>query len=1011
MKRIWNLIFCVLIISGLNAYSYGKNKVQNKKVEWSIIETKHFDIYYKKGSDEFGKICALIAEEGFYHLNKTFKQPLNSRIPIIIYENKQQFQTTNIIYPLLSEGVGGFTENMRNRVVVPFDGSYKKFEETLIHELTHAYINDINGMAFLNPFLNANGSDLPFWLSEGLPEYLSIGGTNNYNNSFILDMVINDYLRPVNEIYGYYAYRLGEAFLTWLDLEYGKESIAKFFFHVRFSPDLDIAAEKTYGMKFKDLENKFNIYLKRKYYPVINSHHFPYENSERVTDYENFHAYMNFAPRFSPKEDQFLFFSNKNYQTSIWQGSTYKLKKNNKLLTGESSSKFEEFHFQRSNISWFPDGKHFSFVSKTSFGDRIYIYNKENNKLEKTISIDELDSVYEIDIHPNGKDIVLSGQQNHKNNLYIYNIDSKKLNQLTFDNYLVSQPRWSNNGDKIAFTSERTLSDSTKYNHVFNKLIENIYYYDLKDNAFYQVTFDQFNNYHPMWTANDSSLVFISEREHIANFECINIHEGKRAIVTKDFSGVLDGDLSKSDSYLIYSCFFKGAWDIYLLNKPFLNIVFSPYKLPERIAFEDNFQTIFSLENYKFHGINTAWEKKKFKDFAKENDLIRQQKDRADSLRYRYIDFYTNRGKEEIKPDSTNYVVPTIKNYKVKFKLDQFWGGLAYSSSVGTIGLLQLGMSDLMGNHGLGINTQFNGKLKDSNMIFSYLYLPYRTDYGVSAFNINNETIYYKPDTDDYLQLWETDLGSYFLVRYPFSKFSRIDFENSFYNYSRKWSLWNYYTGEWDKLNKDNLFVYTPAVSYTFDNSLYGYTGPMQGLRSYQSLRKSITESKYQFFTYYNDTRFYQMLSENYSLASRIILGYSDGKNPEQFDLDSFNGVRGYENSSGDIQTIDLTGRKKVLTSFELRYPFIENLKIGFPIPIQLSQIRGSIFTDLGTVWNSNDGFKGAQNGRLKDIKMGFGFGPRFNMGFIIIKLDIAWQTDLVTHGKPKYFLSLNEDF
>ncbi len=1013
MKKIYILVLSMILTCSLNSYYYGKNKIQSEKTEWSVIETKHFDIHYKEGSDEFGKTCALIAEEGFYHLNKTFKQPLNTRIPIIIYENKQQFQTTNIIYPLLSEGVGGFTENMRNRVVVPFDGSYKKFEETLVHELTHAYINDINGMAFLNPFLNSGGSNLPFWLSEGLPEYLSIGGVDNYNNSFILDMVVNDYLRPMDEIYGYYAYRLGETFLSWLDIEYGKESVAKYFYQIRFSPDLDIATEKTYGMKFDELQEKFNIYLKRKYYPVINTHQLPYENSERVTNNKEFNAYMNFAPRFSPLEDQFVFYSNKDYQTSIWQGSTFKLKKNKKILQGESSSKFEEFHFQRSNISWFPDGQSFAFVSKTSFGDRIYIYNKQKGKLKKTIKIDELDSIYEIDVHPNGKEIVLSGQKNHQNNIYVYSLEKGNLTQITSDSYMESQVRWSHKGDKIAFTSERDLADSTKYNHVFNKLIQNIYYFDISSQTFHQVTFDKFNNYHPMWSTNDSTIVFISEKSTISNWECINIYEGKRGVITKNFSGVLDGDLSKTDSYLVYSCFFNGAWDIFLLHKPFINLVYEDYQPEKVIEFDDNFSTVFKLDRYQYYGKDDTLIKKSFKELMKESNYKDiQQKNRMDSLRYRYIDFYTTKSKEEEKPDSLNFKIPTIRDYKPKFKVDQFWGGLAYSSSVGTIGYLQFGISDLMGNHGFGINAQFNGKLKDSNLILSYMYLPYRTDYGLSLFNINDETIYYDGNTDDYYQAWENEIGSYILVRYPLSKFNRFDFENSLYQYSYKWSKWNYNTGDWDKDHEDKQFVYAPAISYVYDNALYGSTGPIQGIKSYHTLKKSFTKKEFEYATYYTDTRAYQMISERFSVASRFILGLSDGKNPELFNLESYNGVRGFEGTdSNNEQTADLKGRKKILTTLELRYPFIDNLKLGFPIPIQLSQIRGSIFTDIGTVWNKNKGFRGMSDGRLRDVKMGFGFGPRFNLGFVILKFDIAWETDLVNHGKPKYFFSLNEDF
>jgi outer membrane lipoprotein-sorting protein len=49
------LLLLCLYSSLLSAYSFGQNKVQATKEEWSKIETMHFDVYFPKGEDEFGK--------------------------------------------------------------------------------------------------------------------------------------------------------------------------------------------------------------------------------------------------------------------------------------------------------------------------------------------------------------------------------------------------------------------------------------------------------------------------------------------------------------------------------------------------------------------------------------------------------------------------------------------------------------------------------------------------------------------------------------------------------------------------------------------------------------------------------------------------------------------------------------------------------------------------------------------------------------------------------------------
>jgi outer membrane translocation and assembly module TamA len=85
-------------------------------------------------------------------------------------------------------------------------------------------------------------------------------------------------------------------------------------------------------------------------------------------------------------------------------------------------------------------------------------------------------------------------------------------------------------------------------------------------------------------------------------------------------------------------------------------------------------------------------------------------------------------------------------------------------------------------------------------------------------------------------------------------------------------------------------------------------------------------------------------------------------------------------------------------------------LDISFPLPLQFRNIRGSVFVDAGAVWqNSNlDLYKDEQ---LNDLKLGFGFGPRFNMGYFVLKLDIAWNSNLNRTSKPTVYFSLLPDF
>jgi len=94
-----------------------------------------------------------------------------------------------------------------------------------------------------------------------------------------------------------------------------------------------------------------------------------------------------------------------------------------------------------------------------------------------------------------------------------------------------------------------------------------------------------------------------------------------------------------------------------------------------------------------------------------------------------------------------------------------------------------------------------------------------------------------------------------------------------------------------------------------------------------------------------------------------------------------------------------------------LRFPFFENINIAFPLPLNIPNVRGSLFAEIGTVFDDFDKFQATYDGKLKDLYLGYGFGPRINLGIFILSLDITWLTDLSYISKPTYFLSLSEDF
>ncbi len=997
MKKIILSVIVIIYVCSVFGFSFGTNKIQPKKVNWTRLETKHFDVYYKKGNDDFGKIAALMSENTYYYLNKDFKIPIQHRIPIIFYNSQREFSTTNIIYPILSEGVAGFTEKSQNRVVVPFDGSYKKLEEVLTHEMTHAYINDLNTGIVGNKFFNSSLNSLPFWFQEGLPEYESVGGTKKENEMYLQDMTLNNHLYDLSAIGGFYAYRMGESFLVYLKKTYSRKKVMEFYFNTRTNHNLDINCEKVFGMKFKEIQRRWRDSLKKRFLPEIANYSFPYEKTQRLTNHEEDGSTFNFAPKFSPNGKKYVYFSNRKMHTSIWLGDAYNLIKPKMILKGETTPDFESFHYNRNELCWLPDNVTIAFVASNFKNDRIYFFNTFKKEITNVIDFPNFTSIYEMDISHDGNKIAFSAQKNDQVNLFIYNLQTKKISQITNDFYEESQPKWSKNDDEISFTGERP-SKYENENHIFYDLSKQIYIYNLKLKQFSQITFDKEDNHSSFWVGD--SLAFITEAHDFINYDIINLKNSTRAKLTNFLTGVLDADCHKNK--ILYSVFYDNGWDIYLDTDLKKNLDWRKYDDPHFVDFNDNFYQRYSLDRYKYVGRDIQAEKaqKKARKIRIYHPKKRSRFDMditQDSL------FYANSKLNDKKQNKIN--IPRKFAYKPRYHLDQFMGGLAYNSSAGTIGMLQLSMSDLLGNNAFALRTDINGKLKDSNIIINYLYLANRIDYGIGLIHTSDETIYRYTINNQYEYFRSKDIkfGLYGMLRYPFNKFWRADTQFLLYSREMYWDYWDTYYGIWHNIEKEKDYLFEPAISLVHDNTIYGITGPIDGWRSFIQLTKSFSKENYGYSTIYSDSRFYKLFEKRYSFASRLILGGSFGKNPQTFRLDGFNGVRGYSK--------EIEKRKKMLLTLELRYPFIDVLKMGFPLPITLTNIRGGIFTDMGALWDKDKNLRFSENGELKDLKMGIGFGPRMNLGMFILHLDVAWKVNFVSQSSPTYYMNLMQDF
>ena len=379
------------------------------------------------------------------------------------------------------------------------------------------------------------------------------------------------------------------------------------------------------------------------------------------------------------------------------------------------------------------------------------------------------------------------------------------------------------------------------------------------------------------------------------------------------------------------------------------------------------------------------------------------------------------------------------QQYKIKFTADMLTGGAGYNQFYGLQGSTMIGFSDILGNHQFQIYTDVFYSIKNSNFQLAYYYLPKRTDLGISIFHYSN--LYYS--YFDYIR--DRTYGLSLMASRPFDRYRRLNFNLSQVNISRDWGVIDPYgfTGEYMK-DMGNLFkkrLLTGSFGYSTDTVVWGWTGPVNGGRSYFNLTYSPSISKSEglsFWTAEADWRRYMKLTKDVTFAVRLSGGMSGGDNAQRFMLGGMRGWINYQYDSipEDYWTdnlfyfsrlvtpmrgslyYDMIGTRYCLANLELRFPFVQYLILGWPLPMGFQNIRGSIFMDMGSAWDDNRGWKPFASGgdaavpRLNDMKAGYGFGIRANLGFFLIKYDVAWSTDFHhTSAKPVKYFTMGAEF
>ena len=977
-----------------SAQYFGRNKVQYERFDFRVLSTAHFDIYYYPQEEKAARDAGRMAERWYSRYRRLFDYRLQERKPIILYANHADFEQTNVLSGFLGQGTGGVTESLKNRVVMPLTGDYAGSDHVLGHELVHVFQYDIASAEQDSVVFRLER--IPLWVIEGMAEYLSLGRDHAQTSMWLRDALLRDKFPTVRQLATdprFFPYRFGHALLAFLGGRWGDDKVGTIFRDAG-RRGIEYALSSATGVSPDSLSKMWKAAVEEAYGPVLAARTPPDSAGERILAADVDAGDVNLAPVLSPDGTRVAFLSEKDlFSIDLFVADAMTGKVLKKVVSASTNPHFDALRFIDSAGSWSPDGKRLAVVVFAKGDNEILIVDAHSGRIERRIRPEGLGAISNPAWSPDGRTIAFSGSAGGISDLYRLDLASGKVRRLTDDPYAQLTPAWSPDGKTLAFVTD--FGPGTDFtNLTFDPMGLGLMDADGGPVRVLR-PFPGADHYNPQFSPDGRSLYFISDRDGFSDVYRVFLETGETFQVTRLATGVsgitaLSPALTvaRESGRVMFSVFSDGKYNVFALTgdrargtpvvteNPQPCVDFLPPAVPDSASFVQRY-----LED-PYTGLASG------------------------------EDFSVTRYKPSIRLDYVGAVAAGAY-------VDQFGAGLA--------GAVSAHFSDMLGNHSIGAALAANGGIKDVGGQVFYVNRTHRWNWGAVAGHIPYLS-YYTTVRDTTL---EGSSGQGFVVEqtrerlfvdsgsligtYPFSSTRRVEASVGFTHYGfdreveRQVSVNGYVVEDriTEEPSPEGLSLFQGSLALVGDNSIFGFTSPIQGQRYRVEVDPTFGSLQYQ--TVVADLRRY-LFFRPVTVAGRLVHIGRYGADAESNRLAPlFLGyatlVRGYSSGSFDLSECStgnaadcpefdrLIGSRIGVVNLEVRVPLFGTSRFGlvnFPyLPTELSA-----FVDAGVAWNRGEKpelkFERRSAERIPVVSSGM--SARFNvLGALVLEVYYAY--------------------
>ena len=440
MKKEFRLILFTAVFFSLktnaqvNTVEFGKNRIQYQKFNWKFYQTENFNTYFSQDGLALGKYVAQVAEQELSSIEEFVEYGLQRRANLVVYNNFDEFQQSNIGMGIDWQNTGGVTKLVNNKVVLFFDGNHENLKRQIRQGIAKVLVDNVLFGDDLGEFAaNQALLDLPEWLTDG---YIAYAGENwsakldDDLKSALLSGRYNNFYQFAHEK----PLLAGHAFWHWVGDKYGKSKTTYMLYLARIYRNMNAACNRvTKQKKFKTLLSNFMTEESQKYLKDIRGRRVAPRGQLAVTEYIKKKDFIRFNANPVPRNMSYAVveFKQGKYYVVLNENFIYQ----RVLLKYGVRSREDEKNPNYPIMAWDGKGSRLAVLYWEAGKIKLFVYDMVNRaKISKT-DLTQFSQVSDMKYMLDANTLLFSAVKSGQTDIFVYKIDKGTVEQITNDVY------------------------------------------------------------------------------------------------------------------------------------------------------------------------------------------------------------------------------------------------------------------------------------------------------------------------------------------------------------------------------------------------------------------------------------------------------------------------------------------------------------------------------------------------------------------------------------------------